>query len=353
MNEIREYQITQYSNSLIKGLKWVILVIFFSQVFQFVSIGVFDISQDSLFIQPRWTFNIQYAIRHILFGSGMPLTIYLIVLLLNKKFQKYNCWIVALFISYLATHYSFTHWGFTFLSNFHVFPVLLSCPYEKKLKRSIILIGFLSSIAYCLYQMSAGFSYYHLFILTINCSELILSYVICSSIAKVFNNLFIDNIALNKDAYIDKLTNLFNKNAFLAQKDKLTGKSTAFIDIDNFKLINDTQGGHEMGDNILRAVAAELKNIDNSTTYRFGGDEFVLFSHNNGRVLKEQLEVSTKRIYNSCLDNYNIPVTFSIGITSFTSGNSLDEVLHKADDLLYKVKDAGKNNILLDTSLIK
>lgn len=88
MNEIREYQITQYSNSLIKGLKWVILVIFFSQVFQFVSIGVFDISQDSLFIQPRWTFNIQYAIRHILFGSGMPLTIYLIILLLNKKFQN-------------------------------------------------------------------------------------------------------------------------------------------------------------------------------------------------------------------------------------------------------------------------
>lgn len=347
MSDKKNIQIQEYSTNIIKGLKWVILVIFFSQLAQFFSIKLFDVSNDIFFIPEKWTFGLPYFIRHVVLGSGIPLITYIIVSIFNKKYPQYNQWFASLYVLFLASHYCFVHWGFNCLANLCIFSILLCCPYENKVKYTNVVLSLVMVTIYSIYQVSSTHSLYDIFILTINYSEIICAFCICGSISKVFTKLIASNIILNKDAYIDKLTGLHNKNSFLTQKIKLTGKSIAFIDLDDFKSINDNNG-HDIGDKILKVIATELKTLDNSIAYRFGGDEFVLISHNTGNILKEQLEVVTSRINNKCINIYNIPVTLSIGITTFNDSLPIDEVLRNSDALLYQVKKSGKNNILLD-----
>lgn len=346
MNEIREYQIRKYSNTILKGAKWILIVVFISQLMQFFSIKLFDISNDVLFEPSKWTFNLQYAIRHIILGTGLPTIIYLCIRYLNKKYQKYSHWFAIGFIMYIANHYSFTHWGFNFLSTFNIFPVLLCCPYEGKVKKTVVITSVISSFLYCIYQIASSYSIYHIFIFTINCSEIVVAYIICESISNVFRELIAANNILNKDAYIDKLTGIFNRNAFIHQKLKLNGKSIAFLDIDDFKNINDSYG-HDLGDNILKVTADNLKNIENSTIFRFGGDEFVIISYNDDKILAENLQTTLYNINKICTDNYSIPVTLSVGITKFINSIPIDDLIRKSDSLLYEAKKLGKNAIFM------
>ena len=352
MSEIRNRQIKEYSDRVIRGLKFIVIYIFIAQVTQFLSLKVFNVSNDPLFIAGRWNDNIQYILRHIVYGSGLPLLEYIAISILYKRFPKYYQEFTCILVEIFAVHYSFTHWGFDFLSMFNIFPILLCCPYEKRIRKIAIVVAFAMTILYCGYQMIAIPSIYHFFILTVNLAAEMLSYSICESVNRVFNSLIESNIALNKDAYIDKLTGVLNKNAFLSDKNKIVGRSVAFIDVDNFKRINDTYK-HDKGDAILKELANQLSTLDNSTVYRFGGDEFVVFSHNNGKILYEQFQVITKRLYDICMDNYKIPVTLSVGITAFNITSNIDDLLRKSDSLLYEAKKAGKNTIYLDRMLIK
>lgn len=353
MDEVRELQLRKYSNGLLSGTKWVLVTIFISQLMQFFTLLIFDVTNDPAFQKAFWTANLDYVMRHIIWGSGVPLIAYICTLLCYKKWPKYHQWYASGIIAYFAIHYSFTHWGFNFLSIFNIFPVLLSCPYNKKVKTTHLVLALVSTVLYCAYQIYAkGFSPFHMFIVSINCAQIVMARIISDTISKVFNDLFTANITLNKDAYIDKLTGLFNKNAFLTQKARIIGKSIAFIDTDNFKQINDTYG-HDMGDKILVAIAEEFKTIDNSSSYRFGGDEFIIISHNTGKILGEQLQTVVSRINEKCSNKYNIPVTFSIGVTLFVPGTPIDNILRKSDALLYEAKAAGKNNIYLDTVILK
>lgn len=352
MNEMRNRQIKEYSDTVFRTLQILVFYIFISEVVQYLSLKVFNVTNDPLFTEGRWNDNIQYILRHIIYGTGLPLIESTIFSILYKRFPKYyQIWTISL-VEIFVVHYSFTHWGFNFLSVFNIFPILLCCPYEKKIRRITIVIAFVMTILYCVYQSIAMPSVYHFFILTVNLATEILSYSICESVNHVFNSLIESNIALNKDAYIDKLTGVLNKNAFLNDKAKIVGRSVAFIDVDNFKRINDTYK-HDQGDAILVELAEQLSTLDNSTVYRFGGDEFVVFSHNNGRILYEQFQVITKRLYNNCMDKYKIPVTLSVGITAFNLNSNIDDLLRKSDTLLYEAKKAGKNTIYLDKILIR
>jgi EAL and modified HD-GYP domain-containing signal transduction protein len=168
---------------------------------------------------------------------------------------------------------------------------------------------------------------------------------------------------LHSLAYIDQLTGVPNrqklKEDFAEIEDKISsGKLTgviAMFDMDHFKLINDTYG-HNTGDVVLRRLTEHLQGDKafNGHLYRLGGDEFVLlFSSPVGKFASE--EALTKHyndLLSTALRSYTLPnielyCTLSIGVALFPKhGDTLSEVLRKADIALYKAKTAGRNQVV-------
>jgi diguanylate cyclase (GGDEF)-like protein len=153
----------------------------------------------------------------------------------------------------------------------------------------------------------------------------------------------------------DSLTGTANKRAFyeLASIEIDRARrykrpfTAAYIDIDNFKTIND-RFGHTIGDCLLQLVATTIRSKTRSTdaVARLGGDEFILLlPETEGESAQKVLH----RIQNQLLDavqKNEWPVTFSIGVATFINPpESVEEMIKKADALMYSAKNSGKNMI--------
>jgi diguanylate cyclase (GGDEF)-like protein len=121
----------------------------------------------------------------------------------------------------------------------------------------------------------------------------------------------------------------------------------AYIDLDNFKAVNDRLG-HSTGDRVLRAVTAgicrQVRPAD--TLARLGGDEFaLLMPETNAEAAKTVLN----RIHSSLVDEMlrnGWMVTFSVGVVTFNEvPKSVDDMVKMADGIMYSVKTAGKNGV--------
>lgn len=156
-------------------------------------------------------------------------------------------------------------------------------------------------------------------------------------------------------ATTDTVTGLYNSRFFSEETEREMERSRrfghplsmVFIDCDNFKRINDTYG-HHVGDKLIRMVADELavsvRSID--MVSRLGGDEFaILLPETDGRTAKKHFGYIKDRLRKRMKENaWN--VTFSIGIATFlTPPDSVDEMIKRADALMYMVKKAGKDDI--------
>ena len=160
-------------------------------------------------------------------------------------------------------------------------------------------------------------------------------------------------------AFYDKLTGLPNRQLLLDRAGHALslGRLGAmlFIDLDNFKTINDTRG-HDKGDILLQMVGDRLNAAVRScdTVARFGGDEFIVLLEDLGAtedvVAKAAQQIAAKIIHAFSapfviegVDQYSTP---SIGVTLFNgSCGTVDEVLKRADLAMYQAKAAGRNNV--------
>jgi diguanylate cyclase (GGDEF)-like protein len=157
-------------------------------------------------------------------------------------------------------------------------------------------------------------------------------------------------------AYTDSLTGLYNQQG-LAHKcseilrDKNVQNALVFMDLDNFKMVNDMYG-HGMGDKILYEVGKVLKEEirGKDVVGRYGGDEFVVLLYD----IREEtdslrvLDRITNRIGEVCENNgLNVKISASIGV-AFTEQTGYDYRFLKeiADDRLYVAKKSGKNKIV-------
>lgn len=163
---------------------------------------------------------------------------------------------------------------------------------------------------------------------------------------------------LEKINQMDPLIGIYNRKCFFEFLEKKENKNekekfaVVMIDIDNFKKVNDTYG-HQFGDKILINTANIIKNgIDNRDILaRYGGEEFILylsdFKHEDS--VYNKIEIIRRAIENSkvSFNGEYKSVTASFGIAYFPfNGMELNELIHIADDLLYKAKKGGKNRVL-------
>jgi diguanylate cyclase len=159
-----------------------------------------------------------------------------------------------------------------------------------------------------------------------------------------------------KEADIDALTKVFNRKRFNTDMKKFESScdtySIIFLDIDDFKKINDTYG-HAIGDRVLQEVGEILTNYlrRNTYAYRFGGEEFVVVlpegSLEAAKVVANRLkDVIENRAVK--LDKYRMfNFTASFGATQKREGERFEEVLKRADEALYEAKRNGKNRVVL------
>ncbi|WP_299394831.1 diguanylate cyclase [Pelagibius sp.] len=162
----------------------------------------------------------------------------------------------------------------------------------------------------------------------------------------------------------DPLTGLDNRRSFTAKLEKRVAADSGakgagaliYVDLDNFKQVNDTHG-HQTGDEALLDVAALLKEQSRSgdLAARLGGDEFALFlegmDHAEAERKGEQLLKLAERLrgYSGDADH---PLGFSLGIAIHepTKGESLESLLRRADEAMYSAKRSGKNALRLATA---
>ncbi len=163
-------------------------------------------------------------------------------------------------------------------------------------------------------------------------------------------------------AYHDALTGLPNRMLF---QDRLTqaldlarrhhrGLSVLFLDLDQFKLVNDTLG-HAAGDRLLQAVAARLRQSvrKSDTVARVGGDEFNLLLPEVGRgnqaaKMAEKILATVARPVD--VDGHRLYITTSIGISLYPAdGADAEALLTSADIAMYRAKELGRNGFQLCT----
>jgi diguanylate cyclase (GGDEF)-like protein len=159
---------------------------------------------------------------------------------------------------------------------------------------------------------------------------------------------------LEELATTDKLTGLYNRRKF---EEVLTAEiiriqrfehpgSLIIFDIDNFKEVNDTFG-HQAGDEVLKRLSATVKawlrNVD--TLARWGGDEYTILMPETdlkgATTLAEKIRlgVTVQKIPKAGM------VTISLGVTEYRNGDSMESMLKRADEALYRAKRNGRDRV--------
>ncbi len=182
----------------------------------------------------------------------------------------------------------------------------------------------------------------------------VITKIILFFILAFFTRFLVQNINQTyfQQANQDTLTKIHNRRFFNFIIHKLITGGTPFalilLDLDNFKLLNDTQGHHH-GDYVLKIIAGILRECTRSydVVARYGGDEFAVILPNSSKEVSKDI---AERIRNKVLTTPKLlpysNISISIGIAAFpTDANNGEEVMQKADEALYQAKGMGKNYV--------
>lgn len=166
-------------------------------------------------------------------------------------------------------------------------------------------------------------------------------------------------VALNRELEIlsitDSLTKLYNRRYLdrrlreaidLAKRYK-TPFSLILMDIDDFKIINDTYG-HDRGDKVLQQVAGILAKDSRVTDIigRWGGEEFLIVCpHSTLQSVRVVADKMCRAIEQEAF-GIGAPVTGSFGIVEYTEDDDTDTIINRVDKALYRAKDEGKNRVV-------
>jgi diguanylate cyclase (GGDEF)-like protein len=235
-------------------------------------------------------------------------------------------------------------------SLFYVIPISLATLYIDRWQG--IMASLASALVWLWADMSSGQFYSHPLVPIWNTSIRLSFFVLITMLLSALKRAMDHEKEL---ARTDHLTGALNSRAFtdLAQMeiDRLQRYqhtfTLAYIDLDNFKTVND-RFGHSVGDRVLCAVVSHaqrhLRKIDSIA--RLGGDEFGVFLPETSQ---ESARVVLGKLHDGLLEEMKQnkwPITFSVGaLTCTVPPPSVDELVNIADKLMYTVKEGGKNAI--------
>ncbi|MBN1797953.1 MAG: GGDEF domain-containing protein [Spirochaetales bacterium] len=239
-------------------------------------------------------------------------------------------------------------------SLFYLIPIAFICWIRGRLFGLIAAVC--AAAAWYAADMASNNEYSHQFVMIWNTLVRFTFFIIVGNLICTVNTMF---RRFQSEARLDFLTGLVNVRYFYDILENEINRfkrykqsfSIAYVDIDNFKKVNDLLGhlqGNLLLKNIAQALSASVRSSD--TLARVGGDEFVLLLINSdenqaksalGKIIKN-ISVVIKR--------NKWPVSLSVGVVTYKKlPDSPDEVIKIADDLMYDVKAAGKNNIYYKT----
>jgi diguanylate cyclase (GGDEF)-like protein len=235
-------------------------------------------------------------------------------------------------------------------SLFYLLPISVSAWFSGK--RISLIISLVSALTWIIADVTSGQVYSNQAIFFWNTAIRFSFFVIVTLLLSAMKNILEHEQVLSRT---DSLTGSVNSRAFteLAQReiDHFNRFQRSFsmvhIDMDEFKMIND-QYGHSVGDEVLCAVASEMKNRLRRTDIvsRLAGDEFAILLPETNQA---SVQVAIDRLH-SCLSDEmrrkGWQVTFSIGVVTFLKAPaSVDEMIKAADQTMYAVKQHGKDGV--------
>ncbi|MEX0840845.1 MAG: GGDEF domain-containing protein, partial [Xanthobacteraceae bacterium] len=159
---------------------------------------------------------------------------------------------------------------------------------------------------------------------------------------------------LVKLASLDSLTGIFNRRAFFERAEEIRAQlpsiatfSAIMLDIDHFKNINDVYG-HGMGDRAIREVAGIIANAG-PIVGRLGGEEFAVLLPGRKLTTAHEVAERLRREMASLRFDTNgetVTLTCSFGVSEWRDGESVDDILRRADMALYAAKAAGRDRVV-------
>lgn len=145
------------------------------------------------------------------------------------------------------------------------------------------------------------------------------------------------------------LNSVFQKESSLAKRQN-TGLTLVMLDIDFFKAINDTYG-HAAGDVALKQLTECMEHTarESDHIFRLGGEEFAMLLHGtdlNGAVLLAERLRKAIQLINIKHDDNEFNFTASMGVTEYVENDTLENMMERADQALYKAKQSGRNKVV-------
>ena len=276
--------------------------------------------------------------------------------------NKIGDWCAIIALSIPACVISIIHCGFPEISLTMIIPLFLATLLNDRKVLDLLLslfvlsdiVAFILSVVSHDYSLADAAMHYSISLAIIVCCY-ISTIIILNAYSDKLNKIMRyknNEEKLNELIKLDSITGLYNNMAIkvklqlaLEEKNNIV---LAMIDIDDFKMINDTYG-HVVGDEVILYLANELKKISSPQIVpsRYGGDEFlIMFLYYSIEEIKQIIN----KIINEFELNFKIKgLTLSCGIAKGNSDikNEID-FINKADEALYYVKNNGKNNIKAD-----
>lgn len=268
---------------------------------------------------------------------------------LEKQSRLFQIALILTLLVLIAMLYFLTGYELSF-SLFYVLPISLATWLTGK-KQGIIL-SFVSALIWFGVDVIAGNSYSHPFFPFWNtCIRLSFFSIIVFLLSSLKSAMEWEK----KLARTDYLTGAVNSPFFIDLIEIEINRlqryehpfSLVYIDIDNFKDIND-QFGHLTGDKVLYTVVNYVKNNLRKTDViaRLGGDEFGLLLPETNQKAARIILAKIQNALREEMQQNNWPITFSIGVlTCNATPSNIEELLQIADDLMYSVKRSSKNAI--------
>lgn len=273
---------------------------------------------------------------------------------INRNLEKFdtgtlalNCLLMVIVLGWLdyATGFEIS------FSFFYLLPILLAAWYIGL--RYSILITTLSLLTWLFTNLIAGETFSNEYIRYFNFGVRLVVFLLVALLLRELKHALRYERRL---ARTDHLTGIFNRREFHEQLEYEIERAArliypitfAYIDLDNFKRLNDEQG-HAAGDEQLKLIAESISKTIRKTDLfgRLGGDEFGVFLPNVDQTAARTVIAKIENAVAVQMQSLHSPITLSMGVVTFhTPPASSKELILKADALMYEAKHKGKGQVV-------